>query len=314
MGEFELIQRFFAWGSRGSQLVVENGDDCAVFRPSFGHDLAVSIDTQIQDVHFPASMPARHIAYRALACAVSDLAAMGAVPKFFTLALTLPEQNVQWLQDFSLGLRTAADHFQVSLAGGDTTRGPLTITIQVHGELPSGEAVRRDGARPEDLLLVTGTLGDAIGGLECIFDDNYQHNLAQVFVRPNPPILFAQQARPMMTSAIDVSDGFAADLAHIAKASDLGFVVNRAMVPISEALQLYAQDEVYDYALYGGDDYQLILTAPADAVPAMMTLSDEVGVRLTVIGEAVEQRGVWMRQGGDLSVLEPRGYNHFLNR
>lgn len=118
----------------------------------------------------------------------------------------------------------------------------------------------------------------------------------------------------MMTSAIDVSDGFAADLAHIAKASDLGFVVNRAMVPISEALQLYAQDEVYDHALYGGDDYQLILTAPADAVPAMMTLSDEVGVRLTVIGEAVEQRGVWMRQGGDLSVLEPRGYNHFLNR
>ncbi len=292
-------------------MVVENGDDCAVFRPSFGHDMAFSIDTQVQDVHFPASLPARHIAYRALACAVSDLAAMGAQPKFFTLALTLPDQDLAWLQDFSLGLRTAADQFRVSLAGGDTTRGPLTISVQVHGELPSGEAVTRAGAQVGDLLLVTGTLGDAIGGLECIFDDQYQHQLAQVFVRPAPPMTFADQARANLHSAIDISDGFAADVNHIAKASEVGFVVNRAMIPISEALQMYAQDEVYDYALYGGDDYQLALTASPDVVPSLMSLADDIGMRLTVVGEAINKQGVWLRQGGDLSVLEPRGYNHF---
>jgi len=311
MGEFELIKRFFAWSPKGSQLVVGNGDDCAVFRPSFGHDTAVSIDTQVEDVHFPSSLPARHIGFRALACAVSDLAAMGAKPTFFTLALTLPQRDENWLQDFSLGLRTAADQFQISLAGGDTTRGPLTISIQVHGELPSGEAVTRSGANVGDVLMVTGTLGDSAGGLECIFDGDFEHQLAHTFNRPTPPLIWAQQARAQLTSAIDISDGFSSDVNHIAANSNIGFVINRAMLPISESLQMYAQDEVYDYALFGGDDYQMIATAPVDAVPSLMMLADDTHTRLTVVGESIERQGVWLRHGGDLSILESRGYNHF---
>jgi thiamine-monophosphate kinase len=270
MGEFELIKRYFSGLDHGPITLIGLGDDAAVMQIPPNHALVVSVDSSVVGVHFLESTFAEAVAYRAVASAVSDLAAMGAKPLGMTLAITLPEVDEWWLRTFSEGLCRACADFQCPLIGGDTTRGPLTISITVHGLLPEGKALTRDGAKPGDDIYVSGTLGNAAGGLkvelnECEGDDfELNEKLHDAWLSPTPRLELGQTLLPFATSCIDISDGLLADLGHIIKASQVGAELNLAEIPLSEELvAVFGQDAALAMALKGGEVYELCFTLPA---------------------------------------------------
>lgn len=318
VGEFELIRNYFAAiGRDGSGSVrLGVGDDCAIIAPPSERELVISIDTMVEGTHFlPGTAPAQ-IATRIMGAALSDLAAMGAQPAFFTLALTLPESNPDWLQSFSAALADMAKRYGVQLVGGDTTRGPLTISIQVHGWCHKGKALRRDGAKPGDRIFVTGTLGDSRGGLESIQQPQstgYNHHyLHQRFFEPEPRLDTGQIIAEFATSAIDVSDGLLADLDHILQGSGVGAMINLDELPISEALHHWAGEKTSrDWALRGGEDFELCFTVPAMLEPKLNWALREHDVAVTCIGQISAEPGILLVDDGHVSAVEPQGYNHF---
>jgi thiamine-monophosphate kinase len=303
--EFALIYRYFSALGRGEAVDLGVGDDCALLRLNAGERLATSVDTMVEGVHFPAEAFPEDIGFRAVAVAVSDLAAMGARPIGMTLALTLPEPDEFWLHAFSEGVSAAVSGFSLPLVGGDTTCGPLTITVQVLGALALDTALLRSGASPGDSVYVSGTLGDAAAGL-AILQDRLQpatavhgEYLLQRFYRPQPPLSLGLKLADIATAAIDISDGLLADAGHMAAASGVQIVVDSAAIPLSDALKSCPDPEkALAWALTGGDDYELCFCLPPGvAAPAGVTR----------IGNVIAGEGV----SCDRSPGETAGYRHF---
>lgn len=314
MGEFELIRQYFMPLARlhGSHCVVVGpGDDCAVQRVPSGSDLVFSIDTLVEGVHFPLNYRPDYLAWRALAVAASDLAAMGADPSCFTLALTLPEVNESWLRDFARGLGNAAESFGLGLAGGDTTRGPLTLSVQVHGLVEQGSAICRSGAMPGDLIVVSGALGDAGAALEYL--DAQPPTADEQFVleqyhHPQPRLKLGVALRHLATAAIDVSDGLLADLNHILEASSVGASIERTRIPISPALTRLKGSAATEYALHAGDDYELCATIPEASWENAPQLLKQ---QFTVIGVIEPIPGLRLDGTAVMSESAAVGFDHF---
>ena len=311
MGEFELIRRYFLPLSRAGKhpaILLGPGDDCAIQRVGAGQDLVFSVDTLVEGVHFPEHYSPEHLGWRSLAVAASDLAAMGADPVCFTLAVTLPEANSDWLQGFSSGLSRASRQFGLSLAGGDTTRGPLALTLQVHGTVPTDGAIQRSGAKPGDVICVSGTLGNAGAALAILNLESPTAEQAELLTHyhaPQPRLALGRALRGSASAAIDISDGLAADLGHLLDASGVGGTIDIGRLPLSDALVALRTDAA-DLALYAGDDYQLCVTIPNASLEA---LPGAIRDQLTVIGWVREGQGLVVDGG---SALVPAGgYDHF---
>lgn len=306
MGEFDLIRRFFQPLSPDPDcgaVVLGIGDDCAIQQLPSDQDLVFSVDTMVEGVHFPQGYRPDFLGWRALAAAASDLAAMGAEPVCFTLALTLPEADETWLEAFAGGLASASAAFGLPLAGGDTTRGPLTLSIQVHGTVPSGCAIRRSGAGAGDLICVSGTLGNAGAALDYLEASSPTADMLAVlesYHHPVPRLEAGKKLRGVATAAIDISDGLLADLGHLLEASGTGARVDVAALPLSAPLCRLKGAGAADYALRSGDDYELCVTVPpqrwalaTDALKSEFTVIGQVekapGLRLSVAAESAGQ-------------------------
>lgn len=312
MGEFELIREFFqplANQARQDQLILGPGDDCAVQRVPPGQDLVFSVDTLVEGVHFPERYNPFHLGWRALAVATSDLAAMGAAPVCFTLALTLPEADRDWLTGFADGLSQASESFGMALAGGDTTRGPLAVSIQVHGTVAEGCALRRAGAREGDFICVSGELGDAGAALAFLDAPSLSPEQQAVLSRyhfPQPRLMLGQQLAGYASAVIDISDGLLADLQHILDASGVGARLDLNTVPMSQSLKQLKGDQAVELALTAGDDYELCFTiAPEQWQQLPATVRSEI----TVIG-CIETKPGLRLEGSD-GVLSKKGFDHF---
>ena len=320
LGEFELIRRFFArTGARADSAGVELGigDDAALLHVPPGDDLVVAVDTIVEGRHFPVGSDPRSIGHRALAVNLSDIAAMGAQPRWALLALTMPTAEEKWLEGFAGGLYALADQHAVALVGGDTTAGPLTISVQILGLVPRGRALRRDGAHAGDLLVVTGTLGDAAAGLEVLQRRGaitlpHEHELVQRFEYPDPRVLFGIAARGIASAAMDLSDGLAGDLPKLAHASGLGASVAIEQLPLSAALRASSGTATgRQFALHGGDDYELLLTVSRQQYQQLASTAGAFGVPLTCIGEMGPGAGVnWSKDGAEFAVAAT-GFDHF---
>lgn len=335
LGEFELIARFFSDikgtdingcldGGNSKIVDLSVGDDCALITPPQNQQLAISVDTLVADVHFPGHGDAYFIAQKALRCNLSDLAAMGAEPLAFTLALSLPNSDENWLAEFSRGLRDCANEFNIALIGGDTTRNPIpTITIQVMGTLPIGSGLLRSGAKVGDTIYVSGTLGDARAALDYLSTPPAQITTDQQFYleryyKASPRIALGIALRRIATAAIDISDGLAADLGHIlersstANKSPIGAEIDLEKLPLSAALKAHPQAR--EFALSGGDDYELCFTVPAQFKSQVEKIAKSLSLPLTEIGCIVAGNGLMARDvDGILQPLAQRGYTHFSN-
>ncbi len=322
--EFSLISRFFNGVGRvgepfsdDSLVALGIGDDCAILRSPAGYETCLSIDTLVCGVHFPEDIVPDKLGYRSLAVSLSDLAAMGANPVAFTLAITLPDNNEEWLEGFSKGLSRIANECGVRLIGGDTTKGPLTVSIQVHGLTPSEMAIKRSGANPGDLICITGSLGDAGAALDYLhLDDfaddlnvNIQHFLNRYYY-PQPKISEGLAIRGIASAAIDISDGLLADFNHIAESSQVGGLIYESSIPISAELLAEKKGGAMSLALTAGDDYELCFCVPASLVGVMRenSLLDEV----VIIGEVTASPGIIVvDESGSERQVSPKGYQHF---
>lgn len=317
MGEFELIQRYFAAApcAQGGDGVVRGiGDDCALLALPPAEQLAVSTDTLVAGVHFPAVCDPFLLGQRALAVSASDLAAMGATPMAFTLALTLGQANAAWLEAFAKGLQQMAAACTLALVGGDTTRGPLSMTLTVFGRVPAGQALTRAGARVGDLLCVGGELGDAAGALPLVLGQReavaeIAEPLLARYWSPTPQLALGQALRGLATAALDISDGLLADCGHIAKASGVALQIEAVRVPLSAALcALAGHEHALACALSGGDDYRLAFTVPPERLSVVQAQWPEV----RMIGQVLAGQGVQLLDAAGQAIEAPRrGYQHF---
>jgi len=328
LGEFDLISRYFTRADARSPgppgVVLGIGDDAALLQVPAGEELVAAVDTIVAGRHFLERTAAHSIGHRALAVNLSDLAAMGATPAWATLALTLPRADPEWLQGFASGLFTLAEQHSVALVGGDTTAGPLTVSIQLLGTVAAGTALRRSGAQPGDLLVVTGSLGDAGAGLwlaaratpaaqaVAVAQPAASEALIRRFDYPLPRVAFGCAARTLASAAMDLSDGLVADAPKLAAASGLGAVIELQRLPLSPALRSITDSvQARDWALGAGDDYELLLAVSPERFQALAEAAARLDLPLTAIGELRAGSGVsWLLDG---RVHEPRvaGYDHF---
>lgn len=317
MGEFELIRHFFAaapCAQGGDGVALGIGDDCALLALPAGQQLAVSTDTLVAGVHFPDPADPLLLGQRALAVAASDLAAMGASPLGFTLALTLPSVAEGWLQPFAEGLNRMARQCGLSLIGGDTTRGPLSLTVTVFGAVPAGQALLRSGAQPGDLLCVGGVLGDAAGALPLVLGQAQAHDgmagpLLAHYWSPPPQFGLGLALRGKATAAMDISDGLLADCGHIASASAVALALELEALPLSDALVAFCGREgAQNAALTGGDDYVLVFSLP----PRHLDSLRADGWPIHVVGQVRAGQGVSLLDGAGRDITPVvRGYQHF---
>ena len=305
MDEFELIQQFFSRSNADSGVVLGIGDDGAVLRASPGCEQVQVIDTLVADVHFPGDTHPADIGFRAVAVNLSDIAAMGAVPRWMTLALTVSEADADWLAAFAEGLFLAAKPFDLALVGGDTTFGPVTtITISVTGEVDKGTAILRSGAAPGDGIFVSGTLGDAAAGLAALQHGKPIADLTGRFLRPTARVELGRELVGKASAAIDVSDGLAGDLAKLLLASSVAGEIDLDKLPISKALQAHRQrPDQLKLALTGGDDYELCVTGPLDVLSSIEGL--------TRIGQVSLGEGLRCLRDGKIVDVDDSGYRHF---
>ena len=278
--------------------------------------MLVSIDTLNQGIHFTEHYSAYDIAYKALAVNLSDIAAMGGQPCWFTLALSLPAVDEAWLREFSQGLAALATQHHVALVGGDTTKGPLSITIQIAGTAPPGKSLCRHGAKLEDDIYVTGYLGDAAAGLlasqtNLSFTSEQKAYFLQRLQQPTPRVELGMALRDIANACIDVSDGLAADLSHMLDKSRVGAQLDISALPCSPALQSAALSQKTDLALYGGDDYELCFTADQQARSSIAQLSQDLGCPITCIGSVIATSGLFSSQAGKQEPLPVKGFDHF---
>lgn len=307
MDEFELIRRFFSRPAVSPAVVAGVGDDGAVIRPAEGRDIVTVIDTMVAGTHFPASMSAADIGYRAVAINLSDIAAMGAQPRWMTLALTLVEAEPRWLEEFAEGLYEAATQWDVMLVGGDTTKGDqLVVTVQMSGDLAPGTALYRSGARAGDTIFVTGTLGDAAAWLSQFSSDVTCPRLARRFARPTARVRVGRALAGIANAAIDVSDGLVADLSKMLAASGAGAELDLRRLPLStELLAAVDREQALHYAMSGGDDYELCFTMPEAKLPA------DILPDVTAIGRVRAEPGLECRDGDSVVPFDDTGYRHF---
>ena len=286
MQEFDLIRKYFTWSSGQSSVVLGVGDDGAICNVEFGYQLVTSIDTLIAGVHFPESTSAADIAYKALAVNLSDIAAMGALPMHFTLALTMPKVDKSWLQEFSQSLKQLSEQFGVSLIGGDTTRGPLSITISIIGWVESGKALRRSGAQVGDGVYVSNTIGDAAFALwQLNNNDIADSDCLEKLNRPLPQVELGRSLQGIASACIDISDGLEQDLSHILKASEVGAEIDVGKIPLTKALTVHINKQSdWSLVLNGGDDYQLCFTVPEKNQAVLGGISKCCDVKITQIG------------------------------
>lgn len=320
LGEFDLIRHFFDRPELRSTRsdVLGIGDDCALLSVPDGYQLAQSLDTLVSGVHFPVKCDPFLLAYRALATNISDLAAMGAKPHSFTLALTIPESNTGWLQTFSDGLVALAQPFGMALIGGDTTKGPLTISIQVQGLITQGKALKRSGAKEGDLIYVSGCLGDAAGALPDVLAGLYPDTcndpdaryLLERYYMPTPRVELGRWlSEHGATAALDVSDGLLGDLGHILKASQVGAELDLTSLPVSSELKaITGSEKALHHGLSGGDDYELCFTWPAGKT---LVLPDVLAGKcpVTCIGRIIDMAGIIDRRSKEPLLAD--AYRHF---
>ena len=319
-GEFELITRYFDRVTSSRRDVEKGiGDDCALLSVPENKSLAISTDTLVAGIHFLADIDPADLGYKALAVNLSDLAAMGADPAWLTLALTLPDTDESWLARFSNSLFDQLDYYDMQLIGGDTTRGPLSMTLGIHGLVPKGRALKRSGARPGDWIYVTGTLGDSAAGLalllgqENIDDASAREALLKRHLRPVPRILQGQALRDLATSAIDISDGLISDLQHVLKASGCGARLNLDALPLSEVMkQHFTPEKALTWALSGGEDYELCFTVPEINRGALDVALGYLGVPFTCVGQmAPQSEGLVLLQNEKVVEFNHKGFDHF---
>ena len=319
-GEFSLIARYFN-RVRRARLDVETGigDDCALLNVPEKQTLAISTDTLVSGIHFLPDIDPADLAYKALAVNLSDLAAMGADPAWLTLALTLPEVDESWLKAFSDSLFEQLSYYDMQLIGGDTTRGPLSMTLGIHGYVPMGRALKRSGAKPGDWIYVTGTPGDSAAGL-AILQDRLQVDdpkdadwLIKRHLRPTPRILHGQALRDLANAAIDLSDGLISDLGHILQASECGAIIDVDTLPYSEALRRHVDpDQALRWALGGGEDYELCFTVPELNRGALEVAIGQLGIPYTCIGQmSADVDGISFTREGREVTFDWKGYDHF---
>lgn len=317
LSEFELIERYFnQLGQLDAQVALGVGDDCAVIDLSSSKQLCLSIDTAVEGIHFPKHCSPQYIAQRALGAALSDLAAMGAEPSHFTLALTLPESDEPWLASFAKGLSKTANQYGVQLVGGDTTRGSLCVSVQVHGFVEKGGALYRSGAKPGDIIAVTGTLGDAGAALNlleksgCSEEEEY---LLSRYYQPEPRMVEGKLLRSLASACIDVSDGLLADAEHIAKASGCQLLIDQESLPISDALMTLYPEQASMYAQSAGDDYELLFTLSETDWQRLTELraNQPSAVPVSRIGVVAAGQSVQLRNDGEDIPHPKKGYQHF---
>lgn len=316
MTEFGLIRKYFTRPS--TQAVLGIGDDAALLRPRQGLELAVSTDMLVSGTHFFPDADPGLLGCKSLAVNLSDMAAMGAQPRWALLSLALPEADEMWLEHFSTGFFALADEFGVELIGGDTTRGPLNVCITIMGEVPQGEALRRSGAQAGDDIWVSGGLGGAALALAHLtgkvrLEGSAFADCAARLHRPQPRVALGLALRGVAHSAIDISDGLLADLGHILECSAVGASVSLAAVPVFPAVQPYFEQALgRQCALAGGDDYELCFTAPVARRAGVEKISAHLDLPLTRIGSITRDKGCIIRAAdGSIVTMEAQGHDHF---
>lgn len=315
LGEFDLIRRYFAHPAPpGSEPILGVGDDCALLGVPSGWELAVTVDTLVAGVHFFPDVDAESLGHKALAVNLSDLAAMAAEPRWATLALTLPQADDGWLGAFARGFFRLADAHGLALVGGDTTRGPLSITVQALGLVPRGSALRRDGACPGDVVCLSGPIGSA--GLALKFRQGesvpISPEVLAALERPEPKVEFGLCLRGLASACIDISDGLAADLGHILDASGVGATVATERLPLADEVRRYLADSGdWSLPLAGGDDYQLCCTVPPERMDRLHGTLAALGLAVFPIGLIEAAVGLRVTRDGERLSLPTGGYDHF---
>ena len=311
-GEFDLIARIRARVATRADVVLGIGDDAALLAPPPGRQLVVTADTLNDGVHFPRGTSPADVGWKALAVNLSDLASMGAEPAWCTLSLSLPQSDPAWIEGFLDGFLDLAGQHDIALVGGDTTRGPLSIAVTAMGLVEPGRALRRDGARVGDEVWVTGTLGDAAGGL-ALLDREPVPALRARLDRPTPRVAAGRALAGIATACVDVSDGLLADLGHVCARSHVAAHLDVDALPASAALmEVIGEADRIALQASGGDDYELCFTAPADAGADIGAVSAQLGLRITRIGRIVAGEGVHPVDAKSQPWSSPRrGYDHF---
>lgn len=318
MDEFDVIDRYFKpLGDKAANVTLGIGDDAAVLDVPPGEQIVVTTDTQVESVHFPVAADPAAIAYRSCAAALSDIAAMGATARWVSLALTLPRVEARWLQGFAAGAAGAIEFAGADLIGGDTTSGPLGITWNIIGTVPRGGALRRDGAQPGDALYVSGNLGSARAALDLLDiqgrASGFQQAVIARYWKPQPRLVLGSQLRGLASSCIDVSDGLMADAGHLARRSGSGVEIASEDLPLqTELIALVGAVRAREFALSGGDDYELCFSVPRDEEMNLMRRMTQFDVPVTRIGRVTREPGVRVvDHDGRSLATNGTGYRHF---
>ena len=318
--EFDIIKKYFTFSGSRDDVLIASGDDCASVMVSADKQLLVTVDTLISGTHFPEDTCPEDIAYKSIMVNLSDLAAMGATPAWLTLAITLPEIDEDWLSRFSMTFAEILKRFNLSLIGGDTTRGALSITVQAMGFCDKAKVLKRDSAQPGDNIYVTGNLGDAAIGLRAILDQLDDDALQSCVTRINRPearVLFAQQLTSCSKCAIDISDGLVADLGHILEASHCGAEILLSSIPVSPGARYYFEKynegkTDWSMLLAQGDDYELCFTASSEHDSSISELAAKHGLLVSCIGEITGSDSLaFLNPDGETEVITGTGFKHF---
>ena len=319
MGEFDLIKRYFSRKSLQNDVVLSVGDDCAITSIPTGYQLAITTDTLVEGTHFLPSISPADLAYKSVAVNLSDLAAMGAKPTWMSLALTLPEIKEAWLAEFSQSLFAILDRYGVSLIGGDTTKGSLSITFTAQGFLPENKGLFRHQAKVGDWIFVSGFLGDSAVGLDLLLQNRKIENesdryFIQRHLHPTPRVELGLALRSFSCCALDISDGLLADLGHILERSQVGAEIYLENLPLSRHLcTQYEQTQAEKFALTGGEDYELCFTVSEEKREEMEQVLRSQGIKVTCIGKILPQTSVLnlLKNGEKVALPAHCGFDHF---
>ncbi|NOH68703.1 thiamine-phosphate kinase [Vibrio rotiferianus] len=318
-GEFNLIDKYFVGRqSQRKDVHLAAGDDCALVKAPDNVQIAISTDTLVAGTHFLADANPAWVAHKALASNISDLAAMGATPAWVSFALTMPEPDEAWLAPFCDAFFELADYFGIQLIGGDTTKGPLSLTLTVQGFVPEGRALTRSGAKVGDWVYVTGDLGDAKAGLDVILEDSLRSRIAaqqleKAHYLSTPRVLAGQALVGLASAAIDISDGLISDIKHILKRSDVGVSLDVSQLPISSELVQFLDDKVsaQQYALSSGEEYELCFTVPEQNNGSLQSALSHAGCKVTCIGQIRPKGTFELHDDNQPLDWELTGFDHF---
>ncbi|WP_281772438.1 thiamine-phosphate kinase [Haemophilus parahaemolyticus] len=319
MGEFDLIKRYFLRKSLQNDVILSVGDDCAITSIPTGYQLAITTDTLVEGTHFLPSISPADLAYKSVAVNLSDLAAMGATPAWVSLALTLPEIKEEWLAEFSQSLFAILERYGVSLIGGDTTKGPLSITLTAQGFLPENQGLFRHQAKAGDWIFISGFLGDSAAGLDLLLQNRKIENesdryFIQRHLHPTPRVELGLALRSFSCCALDISDGLLADLEHILECSQVGAEIYLENLPLSRHLCIqYEQTQAEKFALTGGEDYELCFTVSEEKREEMEQVLRLQGIKVTCIGKILPQTSGLnlLKNGEKVTLPEHCGFDHF---